>query len=95
MTQPIISREKARTLSLPRFFTGIPCLHGHICERYTSGKGCVECVRLKSVEAQDRNGLRYRTRSKPKKQLAERQRPKTGSDFIKPITAARLMAGRA
>lgn len=27
-----------------RYFTGVPCAHGHICERFTSSKGCLECA---------------------------------------------------
>ena len=41
----IIDRDKARALGLTRFFTGEPCKHGHVVERYVSSGGCVECVR--------------------------------------------------
>ena len=32
-----ISRETAVRLGLKRFFTGVPCIHGHICERLVNG----------------------------------------------------------
>jgi hypothetical protein len=38
-------RAEAKRLGLPRYFTGRPCVNGHIAERYTSG-GCVECVAM-------------------------------------------------
>ena len=40
----IISRDEARVLNLKSFFTGEPCKHGHVAERYVSSGGCVECV---------------------------------------------------
>jgi 5-methylcytosine-specific restriction endonuclease McrA len=39
----IISRQEARALGLKRYFTGKPCKHGHVAERYTSIGNCVEC----------------------------------------------------
>ena len=42
-----ISRETAARLGLKRFFTGVPCRNGHICERLVNGKECVECHRLR------------------------------------------------
>ncbi len=40
-----INREKAKAAGLKRYFTGEPCEHGHIAERYTNRKNCVECGR--------------------------------------------------
>ena len=40
----IISRDEARALNLKSFFTGEPCKHGHVAERYVGSGGCVECV---------------------------------------------------
>jgi len=39
----IISREAAINKGLKRYYTGIPCKHGHNSERYVAGKGCVQC----------------------------------------------------
>lgn len=38
--------EKASALAagLSRYFTGVPCIRGHVCDRYIRG-GCVICVR--------------------------------------------------
>jgi hypothetical protein len=37
------SREEAKARGTDRFFTGIPCKHGHIAPRYTRGTNCVVC----------------------------------------------------
>lgn len=39
----IISREEARRANLKRFFTGIPCIRGHIVERNTKSGACIQC----------------------------------------------------
>ena len=41
-----VSRETAVQLGLKRYFTGVPCIHGHISERYVASNECVECNRL-------------------------------------------------
>ncbi len=40
----IISRNAAQVLGLKRYFTGEPCLNGHICERYSKNCKCVSCA---------------------------------------------------
>lgn len=39
----IVSRQKARAEGLTRYFTGKPCVHGHISERRTTNSKCLEC----------------------------------------------------
>ncbi len=41
----IIVRAEAIRLELPRYFTGKPCKNGHMAERSTQKKRCVECDR--------------------------------------------------
>jgi hypothetical protein len=41
----IITHKEARQLGLPKYFTGKPCKHGHISERYTLGGTCVTCAK--------------------------------------------------
>lgn len=41
----IITRAEARAGGLKRFFTGKPCKHGHISERYVSDRCCATCER--------------------------------------------------
>lgn len=45
ISRKIISRDKAKSRGLTRYFTGRPCPSGHICERTVSGFGCVECAK--------------------------------------------------
>lgn len=41
----IIPRQVAIERGLPRYFTGVPCLSGHLLERSTAGKKCPQCRR--------------------------------------------------
>lgn len=36
-------RKQAKIAGLPRYFTGKPCLRGHISERYTASGICIQC----------------------------------------------------
>lgn len=40
-----ISRNEAKRLGLKRYFTGKPCVHGHVSERLVYNHTCVECAR--------------------------------------------------
>ena len=56
-----ISKETAVRLGLKRYFTGVPCFRGHICERYvTSSNACIECARLTVQKQAERNPERAR-----------------------------------
>lgn len=39
------TREAASAAKAVRYFTGAPCPHGHVAERYTLNGYCVECQR--------------------------------------------------
>lgn len=45
----IISRKTALMSGRLKFFTGRPCKHGHISERYTSTGNCILCNRVNNV----------------------------------------------
>jgi Recombination endonuclease VII len=62
----IISRTDAKTRGLPRYFPGSACANGHVGERYTTSKGCVQCLR-------ERPRRPYRLKSQERS--AGRQRP--------------------
>lgn len=50
----IITRQDAMEQGLPRYFTGGPCKHGHVSERYTGNSGCYQCsfdLSRKTLEA--------------------------------------------
>lgn len=41
----IITRAEAKSQGLKRYFSGLPCMHGHVAERFTSSGRCTECQR--------------------------------------------------
>ena len=46
----IISRSQAFRSGSKRYFTGKPCKHGHLTERYTRNAICLECARINNTE---------------------------------------------
>jgi len=58
----IITRKEALKRGLTRYFTGKPCKHGHMVERYTKSSNCVVC-RSQTRKAQyDKDPERERQR---------------------------------
>jgi len=43
----IISRKEAIAQGLIRYFTGKPCRHGHIDEKYVINRGCCVCSKMR------------------------------------------------
>jgi len=41
-----VTRQEALAQGLKRYFTGNPCPHGHIAERFVTSFGCVDCAKL-------------------------------------------------
>lgn len=41
----LISKSEATAAGLKRYFTGAPCKHGHVAERYTNSSACAQCDR--------------------------------------------------
>jgi hypothetical protein len=72
----LVSRIDAKAAGLTRYFTGKPCLHGHIAERMTRGTPCVECKRQGRLKNPDANYQRvkiWRTEN-PEKWAAQSKR---------------------
>jgi 5-methylcytosine-specific restriction endonuclease McrA len=42
--RPIISRQAAKDAGLTRYYTGIPCVHGHVSDRHVSSRTCSLCL---------------------------------------------------
>ena len=40
----IVTRQQALLFELKRYFTGDPCVHGHVAQRYTSNSHCTSCT---------------------------------------------------
>ena len=49
----LCSRAEAKELGLKRYFTGNPCKHGHVAERYASTGQCVECMSLRAARIEE------------------------------------------
>jgi len=56
----VITRKEAKERWLPRYFTGKPCPHGHVAERWASTSRCVECDR--KYDEANREKIRERKR---------------------------------
>lgn len=41
-----MTREQAKSLGIPRYFTGKPCPRGHLSTRLVSCRACEECSRV-------------------------------------------------
>lgn len=50
-----VSLAEAKTQGLTRYFTGIPCKHGHIAERMVSTRGCLVCGNLRLQQYKELN----------------------------------------
>ncbi len=46
----IVAREAAKHLGLKRYFTGEPCIHGHVAERHVINQRCCRCQDIKNAE---------------------------------------------
>lgn len=55
----IISRAAARDLGRKHFYTGKPCVHGHLLPRYVVSGSCVKCCSptWRTVYAQTGGGM--------------------------------------
>lgn len=73
----LITRENAQAQGLTKYYTGEPCKHGHLVERYTVNTRCSECAkqRKKSLIADNpkkykerikKNNKKYKTENKEK-----------------------------
>lgn len=40
----IINLSEAKAAGLTKYFTGKPCKHGHVAERYVGGGACTDCL---------------------------------------------------
>ncbi len=55
----IISRTQAASLGLKRYYTGQPCVHGHLDERMVSNWRCIKCLKAhRLVYLRERRRLR-------------------------------------
>src|SRR4029079_2871704 len=54
----ILTRDEAQARKLKRYFTGKPCQHGHVAERFVSSFGCVVCALARNQTEEKRAYLK-------------------------------------
>jgi len=59
-----ISRESARLAGLSRFFSGEPCKHGHVAERFVINGRCHACHRLRKITLRAEDPEKFRARGR-------------------------------
>lgn len=65
------AREAGETL----YYTGKPCVHGHICKRYVRCGGCVECSKAASMAySRSPSGVAYRKRWRSQPHIRKKER---------------------
>jgi hypothetical protein len=60
MPDDIITRADALARGLKRYFTGRPCKHGHIAERYAFSRACCICITISSIKWNTANPQKVR-----------------------------------
>jgi 5-methylcytosine-specific restriction endonuclease McrA len=61
----LISKKEALSKGFKRYFTGVPCKHGHLSERLVSDRNCISCSYIKAALAEKRNPNRKGDRHSP------------------------------
>lgn len=56
--------DSARAAGSPRYFTGRPCKRGHVAERFTNNKTCLDCHRESQTARYHRSPDKIRSRVK-------------------------------
>lgn len=65
----VVSRQDALSLGLATYFTGNPCKNGHVSERYTKHRSCIECLRECAAREESKKWMREH--NKKRRQSAE------------------------
>ncbi|MDR3464144.1 MAG: HNH endonuclease signature motif containing protein [Beijerinckiaceae bacterium] len=96
MTKELISRNAAAYKGHLRYFTGEPCLHGHICERIVSNNQCLECAKIYAREQYAANPEKFRARSREwsrdnpdKVKIRNKKYKSENAERLRPIAIAR------
>lgn len=64
----LVSLEEARALGLKKYFTGVVCGRGHLSERLTSNRNCIDCAKVRArlyfVSYYANNAENFRSKSR-------------------------------
>ena len=58
----IITAAEAKIRKLSRYYTVVPCVHGHLTERVTRNRRCLECTRID--DRKKKSSLKYKMNEK-------------------------------
>jgi len=72
----VVSKRQARDAGASTYFTGRPCKHGHLSERYVSNGHCKSCIEVRHKQwrkdhPEKTNAISRRWKEKNKNALAE------------------------
>lgn len=90
---PLLDWSTARDLGRLVYFTGAPCKHGHIAERWVANRSCAECMRQRQRSDGHRQRVAYRRVTEP--EFAERERARHKAEYENLRTNPDWMAKRA
>jgi hypothetical protein len=81
------TRAVAVAMGLTQYFSGRPCLHGHVTARSLSGN-CMECLRLRGVEVRRKNPERrkqYYKKNRERERATNRAYVKAHKERLAPL----------
>lgn len=93
----VSARKAAIAIGSPRYFTGRPCVRGHISDRYTKSKVCVDCSNYHRQLPEYREKMRQWSRenfAKNRQDELARSRLKESRPETKKMRADRRAARR-
>lgn len=91
----IVTFSEARERGLKHYFSGRPCVHGHVSYRATVNGTCLRCTTLKSIEWQKRNRDKVRASQKRHKDKDPEEYRRKGREWFeksKPEQLRRIAA---
>jgi hypothetical protein len=96
----IVSRKDAKVQGLTRYFTGVPCIYGHIAERTIKGI-CTECNRIRANDFYHANKEKVQALAKAryiasqdKRRTYSKQWAKENPEHVKVRSAAYYQANK-
>ena len=88
----IISAREAERKKLSRYYTGVPCVHGHLSERIVRNRRCRECAVKEDRER--KASLKYLTNIKNivrqrRRDFKKRDQKRFGHDCVKSLASTK------
>lgn len=80
---PEIDRETAFSLGRTRYFTGEPCIHGHVAERWVANRACSECIRQQQRSAGHHERMAHRRVTDTEFAASEKRRYAAGYESLR------------